>query len=207
MNRRWMGIILSGIMAISMVGCQNKIEKSEEKVKYEISNFVERNIEEYSDDDLPNSYRIDLEVAKAIDNSKSSVDIKELDDVYEVVLDLRYKEDTKYKNDTDKYIIHIDKDIDLDDFNIVDMYYKKGFSIIANISTFPDENGTFSNLYCIKGYEGYKESTTSDDKYDVVDVVEEEFLKYCLYSGLGYLKSEDDYFEYQYGINVKDIGK
>ena len=45
--RKGLGLILGGLMAISMIGCSNKIEQGEELLKENIQNDIKRNLEEY----------------------------------------------------------------------------------------------------------------------------------------------------------------
>ena len=80
--RKGLGLILGGLMAISMIGCSNKIEQAEELLKENIQNEIEKNIEEYEPqyNELNDNKKLYLNSAKDID--KINVDIKELDDSY-----------------------------------------------------------------------------------------------------------------------------
>lgn len=65
--RKGLGLILGGLMAISMIGCSNnQIEQAEELLKENIINEIERNIEEYQPqyNELNDNKKLCLDSAK-----------------------------------------------------------------------------------------------------------------------------------------------
>lgn len=157
--RKSLGLILGGLMAISMIGCSNKIEQAEELLKENIQNEIEKNIEEYEPqyNELNDDEKIYLDSTKDIDINKIDVEIKELDDNYEATVTLGYK-DENVEEMNDIFVLKIakdkltEKDLKNKDFLHETTYLK---TIVAHSSTYEINGELVTWLYCEKGYEGY----------------------------------------------------
>lgn len=155
--RKGLGLILGGLMAISMIGCSNKIEQAEELLKENIQNEIERNIEEYEPqyNELNDNKKLYLNSAKDID--KINVDIEELDDVYEATVTFGYKdEDIETCNDI--FVLEIAKDkLTEEDLKNKDFLHETTYlkTVVAHSSTYEINGELVTWLYCEKGYEGY----------------------------------------------------
>lgn len=158
--RKGLGLILGGLMAISMIGCSNnQIEQGEELLKENIINEIERNIEEYEPqyNELNDNKKLCLDSAKDIDINKLDVDIEELDDVYKATVTIGYKgEDVEDLNDI--FVLEIakdkltEKDLKNEDFLHETTYLE---TVVAHSSTYILNGKLITWLYCEKGYEGH----------------------------------------------------
>lgn len=157
--RKGLGLILGGLMAISMIGCSNKIEQGEELLKENIINEIEKNLEEYEPqyNELNDDEKIYLNSTKDIDTDKINVEIKELDDNYEATVTLGYKdEDIEEMNDI--FVLKIAKDkLTEEDLKNEDFLYETTYleTIVAHSSTYRLNGKLITWLYCEKGYEGH----------------------------------------------------
>lgn len=156
--RKGLGLILGGLMGISMIGCSNKIEQAEELLKENIQNEIEKNIEEYQPqyNELNDNKKLYLNSAKDID--KINVDIKELDDSYEAIVTFGYK-DEDIENLNDIFVLEIAKDkLTEEDLKNEDFLHETTYleTVVAHSSTYKGIDGELITwLYCEKGYEGY----------------------------------------------------
>ena len=156
--RKGLGLILGCLMAISMIGCSNKIEQGEKLLKENIQEDIKRNIEEYqpkyNELDIYNqSY---LRMAKIID--KIDVDIEELDDTFEAKVTLGY-EGCDIEDLNDVFVLEIEKDkltkenLENEDFLYSQDNLKK---VVAHKMTYREKNGELIiKLYCEEGYDGH----------------------------------------------------
>ena len=159
--RKGLGLILGGLMAISMIGCSNnQIEQGEELLKENIINEIERNIEEYQPqyNELNDNKKLCLDNAKDIDINKLDVDIEELDDVYKATVTIGYKgEDVEDLNDI--FVLKIAKDkLTEEDLKNEDFLYETTYlkTVVAHSATYRGINGELITwLYCEKGYAGH----------------------------------------------------
>lgn len=157
--RKGLGLILGGLMAISMIGCSNnQIEQGEKLLKENIINEIERNIEEYQPqyNELNDNKKLYLDSAKDID--KINVDIEELDDNYEATVTLGYK-DEDIENLNDIFVLEIAKDkLTEEDLKNEDFLHETTYleTVVAHSTTYKGINGELITwLYCEKGYEGH----------------------------------------------------
>lgn len=155
--RKGLGLILGGLMAISMIGCSNKIEQAEELLKENIQNEIEKNIEEYEPqyNELNDNKKLYLNSAKDID--KIDVDIEELDDSYEATVTLGYK-DEDIENCNDIFVLEIAKDkLTEEDLKNEDFLHETTYlkTVVAHSSTYILNDKLITWLYCEKGYEGH----------------------------------------------------
>lgn len=155
--RKGLGLILGGLMAISMIGCSNKIEQAEELLKENIQNEIEKNIEEYEPqyNELNDNKKLYLNSAKDID--KIDVDIEELDDSYEATVTLGYK-DEDIENCNDIFVLEIAKDkLTEEDLKNEDFLHETTYlkTVVAHSSTYRIDDKLITWLYCEKGYEGH----------------------------------------------------
>lgn len=155
--RKGLGLILGGLMAISMIGCSNKIEQAEELLKENIQNEIEKNIEEYEPqyNELNDNKKLYLNSAKDID--KINVDIEELDDSYEATVTFGYK-DEDIENCNDIFVLEIAKDkLTEEDLKNEDFLYETTYlkTVVAHSSTYEINGELVTWLYCEKGYGGY----------------------------------------------------
>ena len=180
--KKGLGLILGGLMAISMIGCSNKIEQGEELLKENIQNDIKRNLEEYQPqyNELNDREKILLDLVECIDIDKINVNIEELDDIYEAVVTLGYKdEDVEEMNE--EFVLEIAKDklteedLKNEDFLHDTNYLKK---VVAHRATYREADGDLVTwLYCEKGYEGHTKSKY-DNKVSIRDSwdIEKDFL-------------------------------
>lgn len=157
--RKGLGLILGGLMGISMIGCSNKIEQAEGLLKENIQNEIERNLEEYEPqyNELNDKERLYLNATKDIDMDKIDVEIKELDDSYEAVVTLGYK-DEDIENCNDIFVLEIAKDkLTEEDLKNEDFLHETTYlkTVVAHSSTYEINGELVTWLYCEKGYEGY----------------------------------------------------
>lgn len=156
--RKGLGLILGGLMGISMIGCSNKIEQAEELLKENIQNEIEKNIEEYQPqyNELNDNKKLYLNSAKDID--KINVDIEELDDSYEAIVTLGYK-DEDIKNCNDIFVLEIAKDkLTEEDLKNEDFLHETTYlkTVVAHSATYKGIDGKLITwLYCEKGYAGH----------------------------------------------------
>lgn len=155
--RKGLGLILGSLMAISMIGCSNKIEQAEGLLKENIQNEIEKNIEEYEQqyNELNDKEKLYLNSAKDID--KINVDIKELDDSYEATVTLGYK-DEDIENCNDIFVLEIAKDkLTEEDLKNEDFLHETTYleKVVAHSSTYRIDDKLITWLYCEKGYEGH----------------------------------------------------
>lgn len=155
--RKGLGLILGGLMAISMIGCSNKIEQAEELLKENIQNEIEKNIEEYEPqyNELNDKEKLYLNSTKDID--KIDVDIEELDDSYEATVTLGYK-DEDIENCNDIFVLKIAKDkLTEEDLKNEDFLHETTYleTVVAHSSTYTLDDKLITWLYCEKGYEGH----------------------------------------------------
>lgn len=167
--RKGLGLILGGLMAISMIGCSNnQIEQAEELLKENIQNEIERNLEEYEPqyNELNDKERLYLNATKDIDMDKIDVEIKELDDSYEAVVTLGYK-DEDIENLNDIFVLEIAKDkLTEEDLKNEDFLHETTYleTVVAHRATYKEADGDLVTwLYCEKGYEGH-----TKNEYDVL---------------------------------------
>lgn len=164
--RKGLGLILGGLMGISMIGCSNKIEQAEGLLKENIQNEIERNLEEYEPqyNELNDKERLYLDSAKDID--KINVDIEELDDNYEATVTLGYK-DEDIENCNDIFVLKIAKDkLTEEDLKNEDFLHDTNYleTVVAHRATYREADGELITwLYCEKGYEGH-----TKNEYDVL---------------------------------------
>jgi hypothetical protein len=165
--RKGLGLILGGLMAISMIGCSNnQIEQGEKLLKENIINEIERNIEEYQPqyNELNDNKKLYLDSAKDID--KINVDIEELDDNYEATVTLGYK-DEDIENCNDIFVLKIAKDkLTEEDLKNEDFLHDTNYleTVVAHRATYREADGELITwLYCEKGYEGH-----TKNEYDVL---------------------------------------
>lgn len=165
--RKGLGLILGGLMAISMIGCSNnQIEQGEKLLKENIINEIERNIEEYQPqyNELNDNKKLYLDSAKDID--KINVDIEELDDNYEATVTLGYK-DENIENCNDIFVLKIAKDkLTEEDLKNEDFLHDTNYleTVVAHRATYREADGELITwLYCEKGYEGH-----TKNEYDVL---------------------------------------
>lgn len=165
--RKGLGLILGGLMAISMIGCSNnQIEQGEKLLKENIINEIERNIEEYQPqyNELNDNKKLYLDSAKDID--KINVDIEELDDNYEATVTLGYK-DEDIENCNDIFVLKIAKDkLTEEDLKNEDFLHDTNYleTVVAHRATYKGIDGELITwLYCEKGYEGH-----TKNEYDVL---------------------------------------
>lgn len=159
--KKGLGLILGGLMAISMIGCSNnQIEQGEELLKENIINEIERNLEEYQPkyNELNDKERLYLNSTKDIDMDKIDVKIEELDDSYEATVTLGYKgEDVEDLNDI--FVLEIAKDkLTEEDLKNEDFLHETTYleKVVAHSATYRGINGELITwLYCEEGYEGY----------------------------------------------------
>lgn len=159
--RKGLGLILGGLMAISMIGCSNnQIEQGEELLKENIINEIERNLEEYQPkyNELNDNEKLYLDTAKDIDMDKIDVKIEELDDSYEATVTLGYK-DEDIENCNDIFVLEIAKDkLTEEDLKNEDFLHETTYleTVVAHRATYKGINGELITwLYCEKGYEGH----------------------------------------------------
>ena len=163
--RKGLGLILGGLMVISMIGCSNKIEQAEELLKENIINEIEKNLEEYEPqyNELDDDEKIYLDSTKDIDTDKIDVEIEELDDSYEATVTLGYKdEDIEEMNDI--FVLKIAKDkLTEEDLKNEDFLYETTYleTVVAHSTTYRLNGKLITWLYCEKGYEGYTKSEYS----------------------------------------------
>lgn len=163
--RKGLGLILGGLMAISMIGCSNKIEQGEELLKENIINEIEKNLEEYEPqyNELNDDEKIYLDSTKDIDTDKIDVEIEELDDSYKATVTFGYKdEDIEEMNDI--FVLKIAKDkLTEEDLKNEDFLYETTYleTIVAHSSTYRLNGKLITWLYCEKGYEGHTKSEYS----------------------------------------------
>ena len=157
--RKGLGLILGGLMAISMIGCSNnQIEQAEELLKENIQNEIERNLEEYEPqyNELNDKERLYLNSTKDID--KIDVEIEELNDSYEATVTLGYK-DEDIENVNDIFVLEIAKDkLTEEDLKNEDFLHETTYleTVVAHSSTYKGIDGELITwLYCEKGYEGH----------------------------------------------------
>lgn len=158
--KKGLGLILGGLMAISMIGCSNnQIEQGEELLKENIINEIERNIEEYQPkyNELNDKERLYLNSTKDIDMDKIDVKIEELDDSYEATVTLGYK-DEDVENLNDIFVLKIAKDkLTEEDLKNEDFLHETTYleTVVAHSSTYEINGELITWLYCEKGYEGH----------------------------------------------------
>lgn len=157
--RKGLGLILGALMAISVVGCSNKIEQAEELLKENIQNEIERNLEEYEPqyNELNDKERLYLNSTKDIDMDKIDVEIEELDDSYEATVTLGYK-DEDIENLNDIFVLEIAKDkLTEEDLKNEDFLHETTYleTVVAHSSTYRINGELVTWLYCEKGYEGH----------------------------------------------------
>lgn len=157
--RKGLGLILGGLMAISMIGCSNKIEQGEELLKENIINEIEKNLEEYEPqyNELNDDEKIYLNSTKDIDTDKINVDIKELDDSYEATVTFGYK-DKDIEEMNDIFVLKIAKDkLTEEDLKNEDFLYETTYleTVVAHSTTYRLNGKLITWLYCEKGYEGH----------------------------------------------------
>ena len=159
--RKGLGLILGGLMAISMIGCSNnQIEQGEELLKENIINEIERNIKEYEPqyNELNDNKKLCLDSAKDIDINKIDVDIEELDDSYEATVTIGYK-DKDIEDLNDIFVLKIAKDkLTEEDLKNEDFLYETTYlkTVVAHSATYRGINGELITwLYCEKGYAGH----------------------------------------------------
>ena len=191
--RKGLGLILGGLIAISVVGCSNRqIEQGEELLNENIINEIEENIEKYEPlyNELDSKEKESVDWAKRIDMDKIDVDIKELDDVYEVIVTLNYKKDGYSEYYQDIFYSHIEKDkLTKDDLMNREFLYQVDLmkEVVAHKTTFERKDGITTWLHCVKGYEGYTEDekNTKYDKYCSVAIYSKIELENKFYTYLG----------------------
>ena len=193
--KKGLGLILGCLMAISMIGCSNKIEHGEELLKENIQQDIKRNIEEYESqyDRLDSKKKLCLDSAKDID--KINVDIEELDDVYKATVTLNHKHTYYLKNLKDIFVLEIvkdrltEKDLKYEDFLYETTYLKK---VVAHTFTYREANGKLTTwLNCEEGYEGYtndKYDNSYDDDYNIVIIMDNWEIEKDFFVSLGNLK-------------------
>lgn len=158
--RKGLGLILGGLMAISMIGCSNnQIEQAEELLKENIINEIEKNLEEYEPqyNELNDNKKLYLDSAKDIDINKINVDIEELDDSYEATVTFGYK-DEDIENCNDIFVLEIAKDkLTEEDLKNEDFLHETTYlkTVVAHSSTYILNGKLITWLYCEKGYEGH----------------------------------------------------
>ena len=157
--RKGLGLILGGLMAMSMIGCSNKIEQGEELLKENIQNDIKRNLEEYQPqyNELNDNKKLCLDTAKDIDMDKIDVDIEELDNVYKATVTLGYK-DEDIENCNDIFVLKIAKDkLTEEDLKNEDFLHETTYleTVVAHSSTYRINGELVTWLYCEKGYEGH----------------------------------------------------
>ena len=195
MNKKIMSLILIGVMVFG-VGCNKNMDITEEIVKENIRSVIKRNIEEYSSqyDYLTENQQFDLDIAKTIDMDKTEIEIEELEDVYEIEINFKYKDGCDLENNIDTYILNIDKDkFTKDILKDEKLFYDTNFAnVVAHKMTNPTVNGDYSTwLYCVKGYEGFETNKFHNDKYDIVNITDNWFLEKDLLSHLGDVKFDN----------------
>lgn len=159
--RKGLGLILGGLMAISVVGCSdNQIKQGEELLKENIINNIESNLEKYKPQysELNYEEKLCLDSAKDIDTDKINIDIEELDDVYEATVTIGYKgENIEDLNDI--FVLEIEKDkLTEEDLKNEDFLYEKTYlkKVVAHSATYRGINDELITwLYCEKGYAGH----------------------------------------------------
>ena len=157
--RKGLGLILGGLMTISMIGCSNKIEQAEELLKENIINEIEKNLEEYEPqyNELNDDEKIYLNSTKDIDINKIDVEIEELDDSYEATVTFGYK-DEDIENCNGVFVLEIAKDkLTEEDLKNEDFLHETTYleTVVAHSSTYEINGELVTWLYCEKGYEGY----------------------------------------------------
>ena len=189
--RKGLGLILGGLMAISMIGCSNRqIEQGEELLKENIINEIEKNLEEYElkYNELNDDEKIYLDSTKDIDTDKIDVEIEELDDSYEATVTLGYKdEDIEEMNDI--FVLKIAKDkLTEEDLKNEDFLYETTYleTVVAHSTTYRLNGKLITWLYCEKGYEGHikneynfeNENENEDNTVMICDnwILEKDFL-------------------------------
>lgn len=179
-------------MAISIIGCSNRIEQAEGLLKENIQNEIEENIEKYEPlyNELDSKEKESVDWAKRIDMDKIDVDIKELDDVYEVIITLNYKKNECSEDFQDIFYSHMEKDtLTKDDLMNREFLYQVNLmkEVVAHKTTFKREDGITTWLHCIKGYEGYTEDeeNTKYDKYCSITIDSKIELENKFYTCLG----------------------
>ena len=195
MNKKIMSLILIGVMVFG-VGCNKNMDITEEIVKENIRSVIKRNIEEYSSqyDYLTENQQFDLDIAKTIDMDKTEIEIEELEDVYEIEINLKYKDGYDLENNIDTYILNIDKDkFTKDILKDEKLFYDTNFAnVVAHKMTNPTVNGDYSTwLYCVKGYEGFETNKYHNNKYDMVNIMDNWFLEKSFLSHLGDVKFDN----------------
>ena len=182
--RKGLGLILGGLMAISMIGCSNKIEQGEELLKENIQQDIKRNIKEYQPkyNELDDSKKLRLDLVKDID--KINVDIEELEDVFEATITLGYK-DTDIEDCSDTFVIEFEKDkLTKENLENEDFLYSRNNlrKVVASKSIIKNSHGELLTwLYCEEGYEGntknYKDENNTILIMDNWDI-EKDFFFY-----------------------------
>ena len=194
-NKKVLGMIM-GLTMVFGVGCNKNMDITEEIIKENIENIIERNIEEYNPqyDYLTENQQFDLDVAKIIDMDKTEVEIEELEDVYEIEINIRYKDGYDLENNIDTYVLNIDKDkFTKDILKDEKLFYDTNFAnVVAHKMTNPTVNGDYSTwLYCVKGYEGFETNKYHNNKYDMVNIMDNWFLEKSFLSHLGDVKFDN----------------
>ena len=172
--KKGLGLILGGLMAISMIGCSNKIEQGEELLKENIQNEIKENIKNCKE----------YNSAEDIAINEIQVNIIELDDVFEATITM-YDRNYDVEEQNDVFVLEIPKKaLTKKNLKNEDFLYSQASKVVAHKSTYTNVNDDLITfLFCENGYEGYTDYNYNYDTYGGITIednleLEKEFYKY-----------------------------
>ena len=135
-NKKMLGLILGGLMSISLVGCSDTY-RVEELILENVENTLQANLEEYGNRyDYLDLYGQDsIDTAKVIDIKKSHVEVEELKRKYEITLTLKLEDESEGLDGEYITIMEIDKDkFDFEMLKDEDLLYNNDIKVVAMIT-------------------------------------------------------------------------
>ena len=168
-NKKVLGLILGGLMSISLVGC-SKTDKAEELILENVENTILLNLEANQGryDYLTEDQRLSIDLAKMIDRRKSKVEIEEVGRKYEVILSL-YRINDEGEESNEVYVIEMDKDkFDFEKLKKTDLVYDDDLRVVASFVT---QDGINKNFICVEDYRGRTDEYVIYDEYTMKDML------------------------------------
>ena len=135
-NKKVLGLILGGLMSISLVGCSDTY-RVEELILENVENTLQANLEEYGNRyDYLDLYGQDsIDTAKVINIKKSHVEVEELKRKYEITLTLKLEDESEGLDGEYITIMEIDKDkFDFEMLKDEDLLYNNDIKVVAMIT-------------------------------------------------------------------------
>ena len=169
-NKKVLGLILGGLMSISLVGC-SKTDKAEELILENVENTLQANLEEYENRyDYLDLYGQDsIDTAKVINIKKSHVEIEKLKRKYEITLTLKLEDESEDLDGEYITIMEIDKDkFDFEMLKDEDLLYNNDIKVVAMITK---NNNKVVLKNCTEDYRNRTDDCCIYDEYTLKDML------------------------------------